>query len=316
MPATKNAPPRMTRPRPDVHRQITDAIVAAIEGGAGEVALPWHRAGAGLGRPVSVATGKPYRGVNVVALWACALRCGYASGVWGTYKQWQSAGAQVRKGERSAVCVFYKEISGQTSGEGEDEGEEAPETAGGGRRFLARTFRVFNADQVDGYVPGEPARPSLVERLGRAEALVAATGADVRHGGTRAFYQPAEDYVQMPERGRFTGTATSSATEGYYATLLHELVHWTGHGLRLGRDLAGRFGSAAYAMEELVAEVGAAMLCADLGVALEPRPDHAAYARHWLAIMRGDKRAVFAASTEAERAADYLAAAAARPHHR
>jgi antirestriction protein ArdC len=141
----------------------------------------------------------------------------------------------------------------------------------------------------------------------QAEAFTAAAGADVRYGGDRAYYRRSDDHVQMPERERFTGSATSTPTETYYATLLHELTHWTGHESRLDRDLSGRFGNEAYAMEELVAELGAAFLCADLSITNTPRPDHAAYIANWLEVLKRDKRAIFTAARKAAQATDYLA---------
>ena len=145
-----------------------------------------------------------------------------------------------------------------------------------------------------------------VTRDGHAEAFISATGADIRHGGQCAFYRPATDHIQMPERELFTGTQTSSATEAYYGTLLHELTHWTGAKTRCARNLTGRFGSQAYAMEELVAELGSAFLSAELGITPVPRPDHAGYIASWLKVLKEDKRAIFTAASKAAQAADFL----------
>jgi antirestriction protein ArdC len=138
------------------------------------------------------------------------------------------------------------------------------------------------------------------------DAFIAATGAVIRHGGGRACYIPATDEIRMPERAAFTGSATSSAEESYYATLLHELTHWTGPVHRCGRDLSGRFGSDAYAMEELIAELGSAFLCGELGIAAVPRSDHAQYLAHWLAVLKADKRAIFTAASKASEAIGFL----------
>lgn len=141
----------------------------------------------------------------------------------------------------------------------------------------ARTSWVFNASQVDGWSPPKPPERSEVEVLVHAEAFVERTGAVIRHGGDSACYRSLSDVIDMPDRDLFKGTTTSGATESYYAVLFHELTHWTGHQSRLDRQLANRFGDAAYAMEELVAELGASFLCADNAIANEPRPDHACY---------------------------------------
>jgi antirestriction protein ArdC len=165
---------------------------------------------------------------------------------------------------------------------------------------------VFNLEQVDGWQPPRPATPDPKRVLVEVERFVMATFADIRIGGDRAYYRPGTDHIQMPDRDRFTGTETIDATESYYATLLHELTHWTGHAARLDRDLSGRFGREGYAMEELVAELGAAFLCSDLGITNRPRPDHAAYIAHWLAVLKKDTRAIFTAASKANEARRFL----------
>lgn len=301
--------------RLDVHQTITNQIVAAIEAGAPEFKMPWHRAQGSLMRPVNVASRNRYQGINIVALWLSAEQRGYPTPVWGTYRQWQALGAQVRKGERGSVIVFYKELEftkANEAGETEDV-----------RTLFARASYVFNAAQVDGYTPPaeeEAPSPLRVEALEAAEQLLAASGAVFVEGGDRAFYRPSDDVIVLPDQHRFRGTDTMSATEAWYATKLHELVHWSGAQQRLARDLSGRFGSEAYAMEELIAELGASFLCADLAVTTALRPDHVAYIDSWLKVLRADKRAVFTAASAAQRAATYLATFATsdpsptRPH--
>tara|TARA_R110000868_G_scaffold408138_4_gene690478 strand:- start:13188 stop:14108 length:921 start_codon:yes stop_codon:yes gene_type:complete len=288
------------RNRKDVYQTVTDQIVAAIEAGAGEWQMPWHRAGEGLNRPVNIDTGNAYRGINIVALWAAGQVRGYSSGTWGTYRQWQKAGAQVRKGEKASTVVFYKEF---------DVEEPDPDTGEleTGKRLFARASSVFNADQVDGFEVTLPEPKDPVQALAEADSFVTGTGADVRHGGARAFYRLSEDFIQMPDKERFVGSETSTATEAYYGTLLHELVHWTGIERRCDRRFGKRFGDDAYAVEELVAELGAAFLCADLGITPEPRPDHAAYIEHWVKVMKADNRAIFTAASKAAQATDFLA---------
>lgn len=284
----------------DVHQAITDQIIAAIDDGAGPAIMPWHRTGAGITRPINVHSGNAYRGVNTVALWTAASVAGYDSGLWGTYRQWQERGAQVRKGEKSSLIIFYKEF---------ERDDDATDNDGGtqDRRFMARASRVFNLAQVDGYTaPVVEQAVNPISPIVAAEEFVSRTGATVREGGERAYYSRSQDIITMPDRVRFTGTQTSTATEAWYAVLLHELTHWTGIASRLDRQFGERFGDDAYAMEELVAELGAAFLCADLGITPEPRADHAAYIDHWLRIMKGDRKAIFAAASAASKACDFL----------
>lgn len=293
----------------DVHEAVTNQIIAAIEAGAGEWKMPWHRSGGALSRPVNIASTEAYRGVNVLALWVAAEARGYASNVWGTYRQWQAAGGQVRKGEKGSLVVFYKELRFRTEDGGAD--DSGDDGIGGTveKRLFARASTVFNAAQVDGWQsPAEPEAPEPVEfdLIAQAEAFVAGTGADIRHGGDRAFYRPSSDHIQMPPRETFVGTDTSTPVEAYYSTLLHELVHLSGARHRLNRQFGQRFGDEAYAAEELVAELGAAFLCADLEVSLVPRPDHAAYVSNWLTVLKSDKKAIFTAASKAQQAVSYL----------
>ena len=219
---------------------------------------------------------------------------------WATYKQWQERGCQVRKGEKAAMVVFWKAYKVEQDDAGDDEGDET--------RLVARASFVFNAAQVDGFdlskiSKGEtPEDLSEDQRIASAEAFFAATGAIVRHGGNRAFYTTAGDFIQMPQFAQFDGAVF------YYATLAHEHTHWTGANARLDRQFGARFGDQAYAFEELVAELGAAYLCGILGLANEPRPDHAAYLDSWLKVLKSDKKAIFTAANKAQAAVDYLQA--------
>lgn len=288
-----------TSSRFDVYEAITNQIVSAIETGAGQVQLPWHRKGSAIYRPVNVASQNAYRGVNTVALWAAADAQGFADGIWGTYRQWQDRGAQVRKGEKSSLVIFYKDYA-------PDEGSASDEDTE--RRFVARASRVFNVAQVEGYVsPEAEMTEDGIDPSQAAEAFITATGAKISIGGDRAFYRPSADIIAMPDRHRFIGTETSTATEGWYSTLLHEMTHWTGASHRMDRTFGKRFGDDAYAMEEMVAELGAAFLCGDLGITAEPRPDHAAYIDNWLRILKSDRKAIFTAASAANKAAEFLA---------
>lgn len=292
--------PQASSPARDIHQHITNQIVEKIEAGAGSFEMPWHRSGPALTRPVNAHTGRAYRGVNILALWVAAEQAGYGSGYWATYQQWGKLGAQVRRGQKGTPIAFYKTEEREIE---DDETGEVERTT----YWFARASWVFNAEQVEGWTPPPVARAHAAKVIEAVEVFLGATGAQVRHGGDRAYYRPAADYIQMPERNRFKGSSTSSPTEAYYATLLHELTHWTGHEKRLDRRLSNRFGDQAYAMEELIAELGAAFLCADLGITNRPRADHAAYIASWLEVLKRDKRAIFSAASKASQAADYLA---------
>ena len=289
----------MSRPtasaRPDPHAEITALILADLETGVRPWARPWTT-GAAVTRPLRH-DGQPYHGVNVLILWAQAARRGYARPVWMTFRQALALGGAVRKGE-TGVAVVYAAPAPRSS----EEAEVEPEPRRGGR-FLKR-YTVFNLDQIDGLDTRYPAPAEGVagERIDPAERYFAAAGAVIRHGGDLACYRPDADIVQMPPFAAFVDA------EAYYAVLAHEMIHWTGHRTRLDRDLAlGRFGDDAYAREELIAELGAAFVCADLGLTLEPRPDHAAYIATWLRVLRNDTRFITAAAAHAERAAGFLA---------
>lgn len=285
------------KPRIDVHQHITDQIVRAIEAGVDEFKLPWNRPMGSIARPQNIATGQLYRGINVVTLWVEAQIRGYSVPVFGTYKQWQEAGCQVRRGEKASLVVFYKdyEVDPEPEADSDD-----------GKRWVAKGYWVFNAQQVDGFEMPEAAPVSPIERNARVDAFMTATGAEVRHGGQSAYYDATDDIIQMPDEGLFIGTDTPNATEAYYSTLLHETCHWTGHKSRLNRDLGLRFGKKAYAAEELIAELGAAFLCADLQVTPSLRDDHAQYIAHWLDIMKADKKAIFTAASKANQVLDWL----------
>lgn len=284
------------KPSRDVYTEITNHIVEAIEKGADSFQMPWHRDGFETELPCNAKTKNEYSGINILSLWVAEMKHGYGTNLWGTYKQWKSLDAQVRKGEKGNPIVFYKEFEREAAGN-PDETE---------KYRVARASWVFNADQVDGFSAPKPETPDLVEIVEAVEQAVKATNADIRHGGSKAFFTPSQDYIQMPDRERFAGTETSSPTEAYYSTLLHELTHWSGHEKRLDRDMSKRFEGKGYAMEELVAELGASYLCSSLDVSNIPRPDHAAYIAHWLEVMKEDKKAVFTAASNASKATDYV----------
>jgi antirestriction protein ArdC len=288
----------------NIFERITNQIIDAIVAGAPEFSMPWHRTGRSLDCPTNAITGRAYRGLNVVTLWMDGQAAGFQSGQWATYRQWREHGAQVRKGERGTPVFFWQQR--EQAPHEQDQDESGQRQSG----FIAKAFTVFNADQVTGYCPQPIPELPETERLARAEAFASATGAVIEYGGDCACYIPSRDTVQMPEFAQFR------TPEAYYAVLCHELTHWSGSKHRLDRQLGNRFGSQAYAMEELVAELGAAFTCARLGIATEPRRDHAPYVASWLKTLRNDPRAIFAAASKAQQASDYLAGLASRDNRR
>jgi antirestriction protein ArdC len=258
--------------------------------------MPWHTSGKFAFSPINVTSGKPYRGINTVCLWAAAQAKGYERGEWATYQQWQDKGGQVRKGEKATTVVFWK--FAHESAESQEDGAET--LAGRSRLLFTRGYSVFNAAQVDGYTPKPDTDTTMPERIAHAEAFFQAIRADVRNGGNRAYYSPDSDHIQMPPFQAFTENVS------YYSTLAHEHTHWTAPASRCDRQLGKRFGDNAYAAEELIAELGAAFTCAHLGLSTEPREDHAQYINSWLKVLKADARAIFTAASKAQQATDWL----------
>ena len=274
--------------------RITAAIIEKLEHGTKPWIKPWR--GGPVSKPLR-SCGTPYRGINTFWLWMMADAAGYTSPYWMTYRQCHKLRGQVRKGEKSSIAIFYKSYEREV--ERADGGEDT-ET----HRVL-KAYAVFNADQCDDlpdmYYPKLQEQP--VEPAGREERLdnfFGQVGANLRHHGCQAYYEPARDRITMPPTLLFGGY------DHYYATLAHELSHWTGHGSRLARDLKNRFGSEAYAAEELVAELSAAILGAELGLPVAHLDHHASYIAHWLKLLKSDDRAVLTAAAKAEEAASLI----------
>ncbi|MBK8177044.1 MAG: DUF1738 domain-containing protein [Rhodospirillales bacterium] len=282
----------------DVYTRITNQIIAELEQGVRPWMKPWdaaHVAGP-VSRPLRV-SGKPYGGINIVMLWASAMEQGFTAPIWMTFRQAKELGAHVKKGAKGTLVVYANTITREEQGEeGEAQTREIP---------FMKGYTVFNVEQIEDlpahyHAKAEP-RLNAEQRIENAEGFFAATGATIRHGGNAAFYSPSSDHVQMPPFEAFR------SAEAYYATLAHECVHWTKHDTRLARDFGRkRFGDAGYAMEELVAELGAAFLCADLELTPQIRDDHAPYIAGWLQALKHDKRAIFTAASHAQKAADFL----------
>jgi antirestriction protein ArdC len=243
-------------------------------------------------------TGRRYSGINVLILWAAVIEGRYASQRWLTFKQAQAAGGNVRKGERGTTVCYADRFTPKDEAErARDEDREARQLA-----FLKR-FTVFNVEQCEGLperLTELPELPAEADILPQVRGLIDASGADFRVGGGEAYYSPSGDYVAVPPQAAF------GEPINWYRTALHELGHWTGHCSRLDRNQRGGFGSADYAREELVAEMASAFACASL--AIRPIVRHADYIGSWLAVLRGDERAIFRAASAASKAADYLLA--------
>ena len=275
-------------------QRITAAIIEKFEEGTKPWVKPWR--GVPLSRPLR-SCGTPYRGMNTFWLWMVADACSYASPYWMTYRQCQKLGGQVRKGEKSTIAIFYKSYTKEVEN---SEGGQDTES----RRVL-KAYSVFTPDQCDGLPEFYHPTPlgAALEPEGREErldAFFAEIDADLRHHGAQAYYEPLRDRVTMPPAELF------EAYDHYYATLAHELSHWTGHSSRLDRGLKNRFGSDAYAVEALIAELSSAILGAELGLPVSHLDHHASYIASWLKILKQDERAILTAAAKAEEAATLL----------
>ena len=291
---TKNA-----ASKPDIYTRITNQIITALEAGTKPWTQPWqpsHAAGA-VSRPLRF-NGEAYSGINVLTLWASAMERHLAAPIWMTFKQAIELGGHVRKGETGSPVVYANTLKRTETdpATGQDEERAIP--------FL-KAYTVFNVEQIEGLPAHYYALATGVsnpdQRIASAETFFQATGAEIHHGGSRACYIPSLDRIHMPAFEAFRDA------ESYYATLAHEMTHWTRHDSRLARDFGReRYGDAGYAQEELVAELGAAFLCADLQITLSERDDHASYIASWLKVLKNDNKAVFTAAAHAQRAVDFL----------
>lgn len=264
---------------------------------------PWQREwerGQGAGAmPYNATTGNSYSGVNAMSLMAAQMAHGYDDNRWLTFKQAQDLGCHVRKGERGTKAVKWLEVKNKNdekAGQGEGKGDNEEER----RRMIPVTFTVFNAEQIEGMPPPPELKLRTDQEIHEeCERLIADSGADIQHGGDRAFYRPATDEIRLPEKGQF------HSDSAYYATALHELGHWTGHESRLDRDLTGGFRSESYAREELRAEIASFMVSQRLGIGHDPSR-HASYLNSWIKIVEEDPKAILKACSDAEKICEYL----------
>lgn len=274
-----------------VYEIVTAQIIAALDRGV----VPWSKPWSSAGIAHANIEGRPYRGVNPLLLAASAELQGFGQPYWATYKQAKKHGGQVRKGERGSLITFYKVY--------EKEDKETGETS---QRFLLRYFKVFNVEQIDGLEWSPPERETFA-----GDPLEA--GEQIIHGmpnppeieikvSDRAFYRPSADKVVLPQIDQYKETAE------FYKVAFHELTHSTGHETRLDRDLSGSFGSGDYAAEELIAEIGAAMLCGAAGIEADIEQS-AAYIAGWKKALEDNPRLIVSAASKAQKAADYILAA-------
>jgi antirestriction protein ArdC len=270
----------------NIYETITTEIIEAIESGVPDFKLPWHNMS---GFPVNMTTGTAYSGVNVILLWVIAIKHSMPSNSWATYKQWKDSGSQVRKGEKGSPIIFYQKLE---------------DTEDGKPSFVAKHYMVFNHSQIEGYTQEPKSNP--IPSIPEIESFIHHTGANILRGGDEACYMPALDLIRMPSPELFFDGDTRSAIDNYYSVLFHELTHWTGLPKRLNRSLSDRFKSDGYAMEELIAELGSAFLCAKLNISSKPRLDHAPYIHSWLKVLKSDPKAIFKASSYAKAASEYL----------
>jgi antirestriction protein ArdC len=272
-----------------VHKIFADKMIQMIEDGSadGKWIAPWDKFASDL--PVNMVSKKHYNGINIFLLWAA----GFGSQYWGTMKQWNEAGATIRKGEKPTQIIFYTTFESKTETDSNGDPKVIPSL---------RYYKVWNGQQVEGW--NEPAKTDRVltkdELHKRCDDLINATGADIRHGGNRACYVPSRDCILLPEFNSFRDA------DAYYQTAFHELAHWTGHTSRMDRTFGKRFGDHAYALEELLAEMSAGILCATVGLETHTRADHAKYIKNWLEALNERPECLVAVASQASKVVDYL----------
>jgi len=284
----------------DIYQQVTNNIIEALE----QVSLedynaPFARLTAELS-PINPITEKDYHGINTLILWLQQQAHGYKSNEWGTFRQWKEKGANVKKDEKSSMIIFYKRV---------EKKDEANSSEDPDFYNCLKSYCVFNADQVEGYEPTftlETGDFGTVERIAEIEKFITQSGAVIKEDQNRASFVPSHDEINMPPKTLFFDNG-QSATENYYAVLLHELTHWTGGKSRLDREQVGHStDEKKYAFEELIAELGSAFLCSHFRIKQHGRDDHATYIKSWLQALKNDKKFIFKAASQAQKAVDFL----------
>jgi len=291
-----------TTARTDVQQLVTDTIIQQLEQGTIPWQKPWNDNNPfSFSIPKNFVSGNHYRGINIVLLWAASLKNKYQSNEWASFKQWAERKEYVRKGEKGNLIVYYDTFDRDVDGEI----QKIP---------YLKSYYVFNKCQLQSYQPEEPLKDEpfnvfdFTTRIETVDEFVENTQAIIESHDSGACYIPLQDKIMMPYRELFKNTATCTATEGFYSTLLHELTHWSGAKHRLDRTKGKKFGDNAYAFEELTAEFGAAFLCAEFGIGTLDKGDHAGYIENWLTALKNDKTLLFTAASQASKAVDYLKA--------
>lgn len=279
-------------PKNDIYQEATNQVLELMEQHGTDWVKEWS--GSALTLPVNHTTGKHYNGFNVIHLSIETQSKGYPVNIWAGYKQFQSKGLNVLKGQKGTHILRMVSITKE-----DDNGKEYSFP-------VLKTLTVFNIAQTD--IDEETLKDLIPvkqdinqdERIASVDAFINKTGAIIHHGGNKAYYSPSSDNIQMPLFEQFT------SSESYYSTLLHEVTHWTGNKKRLDRNLDSGFGSNGYAKEELIAELGSVFLCMQLGITPQPTPNHAKYLNGWLKALKNDKKFIIQASSKAEKAVNYL----------
>ena len=273
----------------NLHAEVTARIVAQLRAGVVPWRQPWNGKAPGAGMPRNAMTGRAYSGVNVLLLWSTAQERGYANPAWLTFKQALEAKGNVRKGEKGTTVVFVSTV------------ERVDEETGKVKRIpFLKAYTVFNLAQCEGLDKLATAEPKVInrdERDATIDSFLKATGADIRHGEARAYFRPIGDYINLPAFESF------KSSDAYYSVAAHELVHWTGAEARLNRTFGKRFGDAAYSVEELVAELGAAFICAEFGIDNEDQS--AAYIASWIKFFESHETALVAAASASSKAVEF-----------
>ena len=288
----------------DHYQEITNAFIELLESEKGNFIKTWQDNN--LNGHFNIKTKKAYRGTNIFTTAISTFKNGFNSNEWGSFKQWQEKGFKVNKGQKATYIIFFEMIENKKAQLKGEEKKVIP---------LIKGFPIFNADQTTYKNTEEYLKNigQLVKALEFKEIsniiidnLVSNTKAIIKHGGNRAFYSPVSDFIQMPNKQSFKEVENISKEVGYYSTLLHELSHWTGNSKRLNREIFNKFGSNAYAFEELVAEISSGFLCTILELVKMPTPNHAKYINNWLEVLKSDKKAIVKAFALAQKSSDFI----------
>mgnify|MGYP003114544831 FL=1 len=281
--------------RKEIINKVADKFIEALKTQKGDwkKSKIWKSLESGL--PINANTRKSYNGFNIINLLLDREIHNYDNNEWGTFKMWNDMGYRLKKNEKCSYVFFNKPFEVEDPTKLDEFGNPKKK-----KIFYLKPYAVFNANQVEGYEVKKAQAPNKAKALKNVDKYVENTGAEISHGGDRAYYSPNFDRIQMPSKESFLGT------EEYYGTLLHELVHWTGHEKRCKRDFSGFFGSEAYAIEELVAETGSAILSSILGISQTVREDHLKYVNSWIKNLENKPEQVIKAINKSTKAIEHL----------